>query len=327
MNELPRVSLIMTFFNERDSVARFFEGLQEWTALPDEIVMVDGGSNDGTQAIVKDQIPNAPIPCTLIEEQKCNVPRGRNIAIDNAQHDLIAVTDMGCTIAPDWYEKLMQPFRDDPAVDVVGGFYEPLHHTPLQTCFYHLTHNPDLNRKFFYPSSRSLALRRKVWEAVGKYPEHIIAGEDTLFDIRIREAGFKEVFAPEAKVYWEVKDRLGLVYNQYYRYARGAGRALLLPQTYGFYFVNYLLMLVWLVIGLAVHPAGFALFALNFAAYFWYRIFRKKLVLQNFTPGNVARYFALILTIDWAGIIGYAVGIGKYFLSVDEHWGPAIDKQ
>lgn len=326
MKSKQGVSLIMTFFNERNSVARFFEGLRDWTALPDEIVMVDGGSNDGTQEIVRAQIADAPLPVTLIEEQKCNVPRGRNIAIENAQYELIAVTDMGCTIANDWYELLMRPFAEDPAVDVVGGFYEPLHHTPLQHCFYHLTHNPDLNRRFFYPSSRSLALRRKVWEAVGKYPEHIIAGEDTLFDIRIREAGFKEVFAPEAKVYWEVKDRLGLVFNQYYRYGRGAGRALLLPQTYGFYLINYATMLFCLIAGAAIHPLGYALFALNFALYFWLRIFRKKLVRDNLSPGNVARYFALIFVIDWASIIGYAVGIGKYVARVDEHWGPAIDK-
>ena len=317
----------MTFYNEKPSVVRFFEDLRHWTCLPDEIVMVDGGSNDGTVEAVKEQATRCSVPVKLIEEQRCNVPRGRNIAIANARHELLAVTDMGCTIAPDWLERILQPFESDPSVDVVAGYYEPICHEPIQYCYHYLTYNPQINRKFWYPSSRSLALRKKVWEAVGGYPEHIIAGEDTLFDVRIREHGFNEAFQEDARVFWEVKKTYGLVYHQFYRYARGSGRAWVTPHIYGFYIGNFVLLALWIVLAVAVHPALWIIAAGHFAFYSWFRIFRKAPVREHLSLANIGRFYALTLVIDAASAYGYLVGIGKWVLGIDELWGPAKDKQ
>ena len=320
------VSLIMTFYNERSSVERFFNDLREWTRLPDEVVMVDGGSNDGTIEAVRKEIPGSPVPVNLIEEMRCNVPRGRNIAIRHARHDLIAVTDMGCIIAKDWLERILQPVDQDPSVDLVSGYYEPICTTPIQYCYHYLTYNPKIDRTFWYPSSRSLALRRNVWNTVGGYPEHIIAGEDTLFDVEIRKAGFKEVFEPDAKVFWEVKKSYGLIYHQFYRYARGAGRAWVTPHIYGFYVVNFAALLGWLALGCALSPWFFVVALLQFIVYSWFRIFRKPLVRRHLRVRDIGRYYAMILAIDAAAVHGYVVGIGKWAVGIDERWGPAKDK-
>lgn len=326
MTTRQRVSLIMTIFNERDSVARFFDDLGQFTRLPDELVIVDGGSNDGTVQIIRDHLEDAPVPVTLIEERQCNIARGRNIAINNAQYDVIAITDMGCTIAPDWLEQIVAPFEADASVDVVSGYYEPICHTPLQYCYHYLTYNPDIDRAHWLPSSRSLALRRHVFDAVGGYPEHIITGEDTLFDIWIRRQGFKEVFVAGARVYWEVKRTYGLYYHQYYRYARGAGRGLVQPVVYAFYAGNYALFAAWIAAGLLVHPAAFGLLAVHGTWYSWFRIFKKELTRKHLSPGNIARYYALTFVIDWASIVGFGAGLVKFALRIPEDWGPAKDK-
>jgi len=317
----------MTLYNERASVDRFFRELAEFTRLPDELVIVDGGSNDGTVDSIKSHIPDCPVPVSLIEERRCNVPRGRNIAIKNAQYDVIAITDMGCVIAKDWLELIVAPFETDDGIDVVGGYYEPIRQTPIQDCYFHLTFKPSLDRNHFLPSSRSLAIRRHVWEAVGGYPEHIIAGEDTLFDLDIRRKGFKEIFVPNAKVYWEVKDSYYAFFRQYYRYARGAGRALILPQIYAFYVINYMLFLVWPVLALAWRPLFWLVLGGHIFAYSWYRIFRKKAVREHLSAANMIDYFGITIAIDLASIVGYAVGIGKWIFRIDERWGPAWDKR
>ena len=316
----------MTFYNERRSVGRFFHGLSTWSKLPAEIVMVDGGSNDGTVELVEAAIPTCPVPVVFVKEQRCNVPRGRNIAFDHASHDIIAVTDMGCLIAPDWLERITAPLLTTPALDVVGGFYEAIRNTPFQECYHHLTHRERLTRRFL-PSSRSLALRKHAWKAVGGYPEHIIAGEDTLFDIRLRKAGFREVTVPEAKVYWEVKNSYRLVYHQYYRYGRGAGRAWIQPQIYGFYLTNYALLFLWIGLALTVHPAFLLVLLAHFAAYSVFRIFKRRLVRENLSFANIVRYYGIVLAIDAGNMFGYLAGIGKFFLRIDETWGPARDKK
>ena len=213
-----------------------------------------------------------------------------------------------------------------PDADVVGGYYEPICHTPIQKCYHYLTFNPDLGRKAFLPSSRSLALRRHVWEAVGGYPEHIIAGEDTLFDIRIRKKGFKEQLLPDAKVYWEVKKTYWAYFRQYYRYARGSGRALIQPHFYSFYIANYAAFVIWIVLAIFMNAAFWAVLDVHICGYSWFRIFRKKLVRQHLQPMQIIHYFGITIAIDLANIIGYPTGIIKGILGIDEVWGPAWDK-
>ena len=75
------------------------------------------------------------------------------------------------------------------------------------------------------PSSRSIAFRRDAWEAVGGYPEWIDYCEDVIFDLRLRARFGQFAYAPEAVVAFRPRPGLGAFWLQYYRYARGDGKA------------------------------------------------------------------------------------------------------
>lgn len=307
----------MTIFNERTSIQRFFEDLNNFTRLPDELVIVDGGSNDGTVELVTDRINNCAVPVKFIQD-KCNIARGRNIAIRNATFELIAITDMGCVIANDWLERIVAPFEADPAVEIVGGYYGHLCETPIQYCFSHLHVKTHLTQRNFLPSSRSLALRRHVWTAVGGYPEHMTVGEDTYFDLRIREKGFKEVVAPEAKVYWEAANSYRGLYRKYFRYARSAGMAFQQPHHYVFTVVNYVLFLIGLGLAFGVSPVWWPAALAHFAVYSYLRIFRRKAVWTHLSLGNLLRYYGIVFTQDMAGIFGFLAGLLQYLAGKSE---------
>ena len=49
-----KISFITTLYNEADSVAVFLHTLLKQSRVPDEIIIVDGGSTDGTADIIKD---------------------------------------------------------------------------------------------------------------------------------------------------------------------------------------------------------------------------------------------------------------------------------
>jgi glycosyltransferase involved in cell wall biosynthesis len=326
---MPRekISLIMTIFNERATVDTFFQTLKTFTRLPDEVVIVDGGSNDGTLDIIRQHLDDCPAPVNLIEEQRCNIPRGRNIAIENARYDILACTDMGCVIAPDWLEKIVAPFEADPAVDAVGGYYEPLRETPLHEAFHHLTWKDTLKEGGFLPSHRSIAYRRKVWEGVGRYPEHLQTAEDTLFDQQILAKGFRMVNVPEAKVYWESKNSCRQFFILYFRYARGEGRCGIHFLPFLSYAGNFLGFGGWLVLAVLWHPVFLAALAAHLAGYAWFRIFRKPLVRREGRAALVPLYFALICSMDTGRIGGYLFGIGRRLLRIEDGWLPAADKE
>jgi len=48
-----KISLICTVLNEQKSMGAFLDSIEIQTKKPDEIVIVDGGSNDKTVEIIK----------------------------------------------------------------------------------------------------------------------------------------------------------------------------------------------------------------------------------------------------------------------------------
>ncbi|WP_175060130.1 glycosyltransferase [Thermococcus sp. 2319x1] len=237
MNKLP-VSLICTVKNEEESIRELLDSMLNQVALPDEIIIVDGGSTDNTVQIIREYIRRGA-PIKLIVKEGANIAEGRNIAIRNSRNDIIASTDAGCVLDKNWIYEITKPLFEDPSVDVVIGWYEPLAATKFEEIAAELTY-PKLkwvkkNLHKFLPSSRSVAFRKKCWERVGGYPEHLYTAEDTVFDIEMKEAGCNFVFNPKAFVYWKVRPSLRSLFKAHYLYAKGDAEA-------GLYFIPYLIM-------------------------------------------------------------------------------------
>jgi len=107
--------------NEADSLPRLLEGLAAQTRPPDEVVVCDGGSSDGTLSILQAE---ARLPLRAISRPGLNISQGRNAAIEAATGDVIAVTDAGVRLSPQWLEQITAPFADD-ATAAVAGFFRP----------------------------------------------------------------------------------------------------------------------------------------------------------------------------------------------------------
>src|SRR5438045_6409195 len=102
----PTVSLVATVLNEVDSLPRLFASIDEQTRPPHEIVVVDGGSSDGTWPTLERWAEAAPNRIAL-REPGANISRGRNLAIERATGDVIAVTDAGVRLDARWLERLV----------------------------------------------------------------------------------------------------------------------------------------------------------------------------------------------------------------------------
>jgi hypothetical protein len=98
----------------------------------------------------------------------------------------------------------------------------------------------DVMPQTYLPSSRSVAYLKSVWEAVGGYPEWIDYCEDVIFDLKLRHEAGAFVFAPEAVVYFRPRGSLGAFARQYYRYARGDGKADLFWRQHAVRYFTYL---------------------------------------------------------------------------------------
>src|SRR5688572_23865701 len=113
-----KVSLVVPVKNEELSLPGLIASINGQTRLPEEVIIVDGGSTDGTVAFMKHVAASDP-RFRLIEAGEATPGRGRNVGAAAAQHEWIAFTDAGIRLEATWLERLTEVVERDPAIEVV----------------------------------------------------------------------------------------------------------------------------------------------------------------------------------------------------------------
>ena len=223
-----RVALISTVFNEGKGIFAWAESLRKQTRWPDEFVIVDGGSNDGTPQHLEEAFSHDDFPRPRIIVEKCNIARGRNLAIQNTMAEIIASTDAGSFPEPAWLGEIIKPLLQDPTLDATGGLNVSAAVTTFQKFLANLEPREETGVAGgeIHPSSRNTAFRRQAWADVGGYPEWLtLAAEDALFTQMLNKAGKKFFFNPRAVVHWAVRDNMEDYLKLLYRNGYGAAEA------------------------------------------------------------------------------------------------------
>ncbi len=227
---MAAVSVIVTVKNEEATITRLLDSLQNQSLKPKEVIIVDGGSTDRTIDIIQSFIGSRSL-FKLIITKGVNRGQGRNIGIEAAASDIIALTDAGVTLDRFWLEKLVESLENEGA-SFVGGVYIQGGESLLQKCIGILQY-PSLEKLHvdnFLPSCRSVAFTKKVWQAVGRWPENLEKAEDTYFDLAVKEKGFKTTLAKDAVVYWPARNSFKDLFLQYSSYAEWDAKARLLTK-------------------------------------------------------------------------------------------------
>lgn len=248
------VSLIITVRNEEAALPALLASLAAQERPPDEIVIADGGSTDGTVPLLRGFAAGWPTaaslsgspekpPITVLELPGANIAQGRNAAIRAAAGDVIAVTDAGVFLPPYWLAELVRPLEERPEVDMVGGYSRAAPQTRFEELLAATTLPlvSEVREAEYLASSRTVAFRRELWEETGGYPEWLDYCEDVVFDRNCQAAGARVVFQPAASVRFRPRPNLRAYFLQYYRYARGDGKANLWPERHALRYAAYLL--------------------------------------------------------------------------------------
>jgi glycosyltransferase involved in cell wall biosynthesis len=253
------VSVIVTVRNEEASIDALLDSLLGGSRVPDEIVVADGGSTDGTAARLRARSASDPRVRSLSAPGNRSV--GRNAAVRAACSAIVACTDAGVQVERDWLERITAPFAADPGVAVVAGFYRPAGETSFERAagVVSAPRLAEVDRGRFLPSTRSVAFRRTAWESVGGFDERWNHNEDTPFALALKQAGHRFAFAPEAIVRWRPRGDLRSFWRQHRRFGFGDGESGVQGWFYGAIGAKYALALALLVAGYWLRPAWWAL--------------------------------------------------------------------
>jgi glycosyltransferase involved in cell wall biosynthesis len=309
------VTVIATVMNEGAAMSRLLDSLKSQSRQPDQIIIVDGGSTDDTVDVIHAHPLSASGLLKLVVSEGANISKGRNVAIRAASDGIIAATDAGVRLEPDWLERLIAPFDADDPPDVVSGFFvsDPGSVFEMALGATTLPDVGDIAPAKFLHSSRSVAFRRAAWVQVGGYPEWLDYCEDLLFDFALRDAGTKFRFEPQALVHFRPRVSLASFFKQYYRYARGDGKADIWRLRHGIRYGTYLVAAP-LFLALATRQPWFWLVLLAGAAAMLrtpYRRLRPKLAGLGLAHKVEAIAWVPLIRItgDIAKMVGYLVGL------------------
>ena len=315
---MPTVSVIATVLNEAGEIGLLLASLRQQSLPLDEVVIVDGGSIDGTweQLVAAQQSMPA---LRAIRDESCSlrhsagpIARGRNVAAAASKGDIIACADGGCRYEPDWLERLTATLRDGSADYALGGSRLDLATATL----WDVAAAPFLGVKLAANeptkscTARSMAFIRDAWQRAGGFPESLFIGEDVLFDQTMRTFT-RTAFAANAKAIYTPRNDLRGALRQVSSYAVADGVAGMRPVRL---LRNMLRCLAELLgAGLLLLVGGFpmtalpALLVLTLEIYFAYRLDWRHV--RRLDLAVLAARLGFSLAVPWVVAAGQVRGM------------------
>ena len=305
-----KLSLIATVFNEQETIIKFLESVFAQTKLPEEIVIVDGGSTDNTLSeISKFKFPQRKInPNIKILFKKGNRSIGRNEAIKNAKGDIILSSDAGCVLEKNWVKEILKPFENK-NVDVVAGYYKGAAKNSFQKSLipYVLVMKDKIDKKEFLPATRSMAFKKSIWEKAGGFDEKLSYNEDYAFANKLKEINAKIVFEKNAVANWIPRKNLKEAFVMFFRFALGDAQANIFREKVIFIFLRYILAIYLILLSFIMQSVLLnAVIVICFLSYIIWSVWKNYRYV-----GNLRAIFYLPLlqfTSDFAVIIGTTLG-------------------
>ena len=224
----PPVSVLMAAHNEANVICATLNSLLNSSYQGElEIIVVNDGSTDETEALVK-TIALCDARIRLISQEKKGKAAALNSALRAAKHELVVMLDADTQFAPQTILHLVQPFQDQ-AVAAVSGHAKVGNTEKLIAKFQSLEYTCgfNLDRRAYdawdcitvVPGAVSAFRRGAIMEA-GGLPSDTLA-EDTDLTLILHRENYKIRYASKALAWTEAPDTVRGLVRQRTRWAFG----------------------------------------------------------------------------------------------------------
>ena len=220
------VSVVVPVRDEIDRIAQVIAAIESQTFQPDEVVVVDGCSADGTAAWCREAASTRPW-LRLVDNPQRTVPAALNIGLRAATGDIWARMDAHADYPPDYLASAVALLRTRPDVAAVGSLM-----TTAGVGTWGRAVAAVLSRPVGLGGARHRidgasgpighvftgAYRRQRLIEAGGYDERLLANEDFEADYRLRAAGATLWLDRSLTSIWYVRESLPALARQMWRY-------------------------------------------------------------------------------------------------------------
>lgn len=304
------VSVVVAVRDEQDSLGQLLGDLAAQTTPPAQVVVVDGGSTDSTLELARAAAVQDP-RVRVVDAGPATPGRGRNVGIDAADQDWIAITDAGVRVEPTWLERLWQAHLDEPSADVVYGNFEFDVRSFFEESAAIAYGSPKRSTpagSLRGPAVVSCLVHRRAVRRVGGFRD-LRSGEDTIFVRELAEAGVTAAWAPGATVWWRLRPTVRATYERFRVYSYHNVKAGQQAHWHHRLARRYIPVAVGLALGATTSRRWYALPAAVLGARVVARVHRhaeegRGLAWQA-QPARLATVGALLLLNDAATAVGW----------------------
>ncbi len=216
----PFVSVLVPCRNEERFIARCLDSIlaNDYPSARWEVLVVDGGSDDRTRAIVAQYAACAPF-VKLLDNPKRSFTAGVNTGIRASYGEFVLIMGAHTSYERDYVSKCVK-FARAYDVDNLGGVLvaTPLEDTDMARAIaLVLSHPFGAGNALFRIGSREPkevdtvfggCYRREVFQRIGLFDEDLPRSADLEFNMRLKRAGGTILLVPEIVAYYHPKPNL-----------------------------------------------------------------------------------------------------------------------
>ena len=205
------ITVLVPAFNCSNVLSKCLSALADQTVQPLETIVVDDGSQDDT-ADVAESFDGVKI---VRRAKQGGAGAAQATGAKEARGDILAFIDSDCLAPPDWLEKVLAEFEQDPKLNAVGGMYRHCHAKSLTSIFskfeeeyLHGLFDKSPNHSTLTGGNK--AVKKSVWDECRSGRElihfrNVASSEDTVVANEIRAAG-KTLFKADIFVFHQPKN-------------------------------------------------------------------------------------------------------------------------
>ena len=212
---MSKVSVIIVNWNRKELLQACLSSLARQSLTDFEIIVVDNGSTDGSNEMLRKNFPNV----ILVELGKnTGFCRANNIGIELAKSEYVALLNNDTEVDENWLGELVKTLDEKKEYSFASskmicmndkGKIDRVADSFTTCCFmFGLGAGDDAETEYLQPfeifgvCGGAAFFRKDVFEKIGGFDERYFAYlEDLDLNLRMAHAGFKGIYVPSAKVY------------------------------------------------------------------------------------------------------------------------------